>query len=214
MRTFNLRLQYTSQKHLCLRSLTPSSKSCNMVCLFKRSGFRKCFFLFHSCTAKFSVSFLTWQALISGCRSLKKHRFVTDEPICKTALTNDLRLAKSNMTWQFAVISSNRKCTLSGSVQVFGRKPGKLDRGHEVEAYWSACREQQQKQRTHRNTYKRQRNRSHLWGGSWVNWISKRKGTWMKKWTVKGCMGYWYCTLFRALESTAGCLMKLEGSRR
>ena len=58
-------------------------------------------------------------------------------------------------------MSFTRKCTRTRPFLVFKREPGELDRAHEVEAYWSACRENSKfkttTKTTHENGQKRPR---------------------------------------------------------
>ena len=149
MRTFNFRLPCTSQKRMCLSSLMSSSRSGNMISLLKRSqnlenvSVLKCIYSYTQ-TAQISREF----PYLAG-----KHRFLTDELICKIIFNN--RSSSSKVKWlnNSAVMSFTRKCTRTRPFLVFKREPGELDRAHEVEAYWSACRENSKLKTTTKTTH-------------------------------------------------------------
>lgn len=147
MRSFNFRLPCASQKRMCLSSQMSSSRSGNMISLLKRSvnlenGSVLKYIYSYTQTARTSREF----PYLAG-----KHRFLTDELICKTMFNN--RSSSSKVKWlnNSAVMSFTRKCTRTRPFLVFKREPGELDRAHEVEAYWSTTKT------THENGQKRPR---------------------------------------------------------
>ena len=105
MRTFNFRLPCASQKRMCLSSLMSSSRSGNMISLLKRSENLENvsvlkYIYSYTQTAQISREF----PYLAG-----KHRFLTDELICKIIFNN--RSSSSKVKWlnNSAVMSFTRK---------------------------------------------------------------------------------------------------------
>lgn len=149
MRTFNFRLPCVSQKCMCLSSLISSSRSGNMISLLKRSEN-----LENVSVLKYIYSYTQTAQISRDFPYLAgKHRFLTDELICKIIFNN--RSSSSKVKWlnNSAVMSFTRKCTRTRPFLVFKREPGELDRAHEVEAYWSACRENSRLKTTTKTIY-------------------------------------------------------------
>lgn len=115
MRTFNFRLPCASQKCMCLSSLKSSSRSGNMISLLKRSENLENvsvlkYIYSYTQTAQISREF----PYLAG-----KHRFLTDELICKIIFNN--RSSSSKVKWlnNSAVMSFTRKCTRTRPFLVF-----------------------------------------------------------------------------------------------
>lgn len=115
MRTFNFRLPCASQKRMCLSSLMSSSRSGNMISLLKRSENLENvsvlkYIYSYTQTAQISREF----PYLAG-----KHRFLTDELICKIIFNNWSSSSKVKWLNNSAVMSFTRKCTRTRPFLVF-----------------------------------------------------------------------------------------------